>query len=113
MSLFSVPQRKWQPTHLAQALSNARKVLQPHAEKFATPSGQFATMIVSSAVLLLVDDMQSRQDVEATVRLASKMFDIPEIALTAFGEMIFATAMTASVALAKAQAATGFTSGRC
>jgi hypothetical protein len=27
MSLFSIPQHKWQPTHLAQALANARKVL--------------------------------------------------------------------------------------
>lgn len=102
MSPFSIPQHKWQPAHLAQALINARKVLQPHAEKFTTPAGQFATMIVSSAALLLVDDFQSRADVEATIRLASRMFDIPEVALNAFGEMIFATAMTASVAIARA-----------
>ena len=112
MSLFSIPQHKWQPTHLAQALANARKVLGPHAEKFATPSGQFATMIVSSAVLLLFDDFQSRQDVEVIIRLASKMFDIPEIALNAFGELIFATAMTASVSLAKARVETDPKSGR-
>lgn len=111
MSLFSIPQHKWRSTHLAQAQTNAREVLDPHLEKFATPSGQFATMIVSSAVLLLVDDFQSRQDVEATIRMASKMSDIPEIALSAFGEMIFAAAMTAAASLAKLRAETDSKSG--
>lgn len=103
MSIFSISIHEWQPTHLAQAFANGRNVLEPHAEKLAAPPGQFAAMMVSSAVFLLVDDFEARSDVEATIRLASKMFDIPEAALRAYGEVIYATAMTASVAMLKAR----------
>ena len=70
------------------AMKRVKRKMEPHMERFESPSGQYACVLISGIATWVAVGQESKENLKAITRLASEMSGIPLGAMTAHTDFI-------------------------
>ena len=74
--------------YLRRVMKRAKRNMEPHMERFESPSGQYACVLISGIATLVAVGQESKENLKAVTRLASEMSGIPLGAMTSHTDFI-------------------------
>jgi hypothetical protein len=74
-------------------MKRVKRKMEPHMEKYSSPDGQLACVLISIAAAAVVGGKESKENLKSVTRLASEISGIPIGAMTAHAD--FSLAMNA------------------
>ncbi len=71
-------------------MKRAKRKMEPHMEKFSSPTGQYACLLISGVAAVVAGGQESKEYLMSVTRLASEISGIPLGAMTAQTDFMLA-----------------------
>jgi hypothetical protein len=86
MSAFTETKRQGPSKKLQRLMKRAESKMAPHMDKFQSPDGMMAGLLISGAAAIAAQDKGSKKHLRQAIKEASKMSGIPLGAMNAYAE---------------------------